>query len=513
MLKEGRSLPGVEAVAERPDGTRVPFASYPKLLKDENGRVIGAMNVLVEIADRQDNHINAERLAAIVASSDDAIISKDLNSIIVSWNRGAERIFGYRAEEMIGQSILRIIPERLQHEEVEIIHKLKRGERIDHFDTVRVTKDGRELQLSITISPIRDLAGNVVGASKVARDITQRKSDEAFQQLLIQELNHRVKNSLAIVQSIASQSLSRARSPEHFTESFNGRIQALARAHDVLISQRMTGSSLVDLVREQVNLGRGDDSRISTSGPEVTVPGRDAIHLALVLHELATNARKYGGLSPEHSEGRLAIRWKIGLRPAPRLELSWEESGVRAMKPAEHKGFGSRLIERSLEGLGGEAAIFIGAEGLRCEIKLPLGAQEGTSLAADTSASNAKRVLIVEDEPLIAMELEEILGGAGFSVVGPVGSVNGALQLISSEVFDAALLDANLGGAPVDEIAAALTRKGVPFAFATGHDREGLPRSFAAAPLVRKPFDPQAVLGALTGMLDRTALPLRGHDI
>jgi len=513
MLKEGRSMPGVEAVAERPDGTRVPFAPYPRLVKDADGRVTGAMNVLVEIADRLENHINAERLAAIVASSDDAIISKDLNSIIVSWNEGAERIFGYRAEEMIGQSILRIIPKRLQHEEVEIIRKLKRGERIDHFDTGRVTKDGRELQLSITVSPIRDLAGNVIGASKVARDITQRKSDEAFQRLLIQELNHRVKNSLAIVQSIASQSLRRSRSPEHFTESFNGRIQALAKAHDVLIGQRMTGSSLDDLVREQVNLGGSDDNRISTSGPEVVVPGRDAIHLALVLHELATNARKYGALSPRHPEGRLTIRWKIGARPAPRLELSWEESGLHGLKPPEHKGFGSRLIERSLEGLGGEAAIFIGAQGLRCEIKLPLGDQHGTSSSANSSDSNTKRVLVVEDEPLIAMELEEILAEAGFSVVGPVGTVQSALNLIGSEAVDVALLDANLGGAPVDEIAASLTRKRIPFAFATGHGRDGLPRSFAAAPLVGKPFNAELVLSTVARMLDRKTLPLRGHDI
>lgn len=326
MLREHRSIPGVEAVAERPDGTRVPFAPYPKLLRDEDGKISGALNVLVEIADRRDAHENSERLAAIVASSDDAIIGKDLNSTIVSWNQGAERIFGYRADEMIGQSILRLIPEHLQHEETEIIRKLKQGQRIDHFDTVRLTKDGREVQLSITVSPIRDLSGRIVGASKVARDITQRKQDEAFQQLLVQELNHRVKNSLAIVQAIASQSLRRSPSPEHFTESFNGRVQALAKAHDLLIRQRMAGTSLQDLVREQVCLGQIDDQRITFAGPEVVVSGRDAIHLALVLHELATNARKYGALSPKQMSGRLAISWNVAFQPLPRLELSWVES-------------------------------------------------------------------------------------------------------------------------------------------------------------------------------------------
>jgi PAS domain S-box-containing protein len=458
-------------------------------------------------------HVNAERLAAIVASSDDAIISKNLNSVIMSWNQGAERIFGYRADEMIGESILRIIPERLQHEELEIIRKLKQGDRIDHFDTVRIAKYGRELQVSLTISPIRDLSGKIIGASKVARDITQRKRDEAFQHLLVQELNHRVKNSLAIIQSIASQSLRRATSPQHFTESFNGRVQALAKAHDLLVRQRITGISLEDLVREQVHLGGSEDHRITMAGPEVVVGGRDAIHLGLVLHELATNARKYGALATEQPSGRLSIRWKVGFCPLPRLELSWEETGVEGIKAPEHKGFGSRLIERSLEGSGGEAGIFIGAEGLRCEIKLPLEREQDAQPDKSTvvSHSGAKRVLIVEDEPLIAMELEEVLTTSGFTIVGPVGTVSGALHLVATEALDVALLDANLGGRPVDEIAAALTRKNIPFVFATGHDRQGLPRSFAAAPIVRKPFNPAEVVATVAAILESGSLTLRAR--
>lgn len=514
MLKEHRAMPGVEAIAERPDGTRVPFAPYPRLLRDAHGRITGAVNVLVELSDRQEAHINAERLAAIVASSDDAIVSKDLNSIIRSWNRGAERIFGYREEEMIGQSILRLIPQRLQHEEAEIIAKLKRGERIDHFDTVRVTKDGKEVQLSITVSPIRDRAGKIVGASKVARDITQRKQDEAFQQLLVQELNHRVKNSLAIIQSLASQSLRMAKSPEHFTESFNGRVEALAKAHDLLVRQRIAGISLQNLVREQVVLGQ-NDNRVTASGPEVIIEGRDAINLALVLHELATNARKYGCLSPGQSEGRLEIHWNVVLRPAAQLELSWRESGVTGLKATEHKGFGTRLIERSLGGTGGDVVLSLGADGLRCDIRLPLEPEKarGNGEASAAFEPRSKRILIVEDEPLISLELEELLTSTGFTVVGPAGTLNKALHLVATETFDAALLDANLGGQPVDEIAAALTRKGIPFAFATGHDREGLPRSFAAAPILRKPFNRAEVVATVSAILQPGPLSLRARQV
>ncbi len=117
-------------------------------------------------------------LAAIVASSDDAIISKNLNGIITSWNEAAGRIFGYTAEEMVGQSILRLIPEELQYQEDEILRKLRAGERIDHYETVRVRKNGEKIEISVTISPVRDSTGRIVGASKIARDISIRKQME-----------------------------------------------------------------------------------------------------------------------------------------------------------------------------------------------------------------------------------------------------------------------------------------------------------------------------------------------
>src|SRR5262249_38834020 len=143
----------------------------------------------------------------IVASSDDAIISKRLDGTITSWNAGATRIFGYEAEEIIGRPITTIIPPELLSEEKEIIARLRRGERIGHYETVRVAKDGHRIDISLTVSPLRDRLGNVIGASKVARDISERKQAEKLQRLLVDELNHRVKNTLATIQAIASQSL------------------------------------------------------------------------------------------------------------------------------------------------------------------------------------------------------------------------------------------------------------------------------------------------------------------
>jgi len=177
-LKEGREVRGVEAIAERPDGTRVRFLPCPTPLRDASGRLVGAINLLMDITERHDAELQSARLAAIVVSSDDAIISKTIDGRITSWNAGAARIFGYEASEMIGESILRIIPPELYGEETEILARLQRGERIDHFETVRVAKDGRRLDISLTVSPLRDRSGKVVGASKVGRDITERKRAE-----------------------------------------------------------------------------------------------------------------------------------------------------------------------------------------------------------------------------------------------------------------------------------------------------------------------------------------------
>src|SRR5262249_37099224 len=241
-LKQGRPVRGVEAIAERPDGTRLQFLPFPTPLRDGGGRLTGAINLLMDVTDRHASHIESAQLAAIVASSDDAIISKTIEGRVTSWNAGATRIFGYEPDEMIGQPILRLIPPELHDEETTILAKLRRGEYVQHYETIRVAKDGRRVDISLTVSPLRDESGRVVGASKIARDITDRKRAEKLQRLLNDELNHRVKNTLATVVSIATQSLHHARSPREFVPSFTGRVHALARAHDILLQTHVQGA-------------------------------------------------------------------------------------------------------------------------------------------------------------------------------------------------------------------------------------------------------------------------------
>jgi PAS domain S-box-containing protein len=177
-LKEGRIVDGVECIAERPNGTRIWFTPYPRPLRNGEGRIVGGINMLVDITARKQAEEATAHLAAIVASSDDAIISKNLDGIIKSWNRSAERLFGYTAQEAVGKHITLIIPPDRRTEEEKILSRLRRGEHVDHFETVRMRKDGTTFDVSLTISPVKDSAGRVIGASKVSRDITHLKRIE-----------------------------------------------------------------------------------------------------------------------------------------------------------------------------------------------------------------------------------------------------------------------------------------------------------------------------------------------
>jgi PAS domain S-box-containing protein len=515
-LKEGREVRGVEAIAERPDGTRVRFRPYPTPLRDPSGALVGAINLLMDITEEHDAFLESERLASIVVSSDDAIISKTLEGRITSWNAGATRIFGYEASEMIGQSILRIIPPELHGEEREILARLQRGERIDHFETVRCAKDGRRIDISLTVSPLRDRLGKVIGASKVGRDITDRKRAEKLQRVLTEELSHRVKNTLATVQAIASQSLMRAKSSGDFVSGFTGRLQALANAHTLLTRRQMQGADVMALVNEQVLIGAANGDKVSCSGPSLMLDPQTAVHLALVLHELATNARKYGALSVP--SGRLSVTWEMRTNGGCSLLLSWKESdGPEVRAPRTH-GFGRALIDQTVRSHGGRASVHYQRDGLTCEIELPLPEQPraelgsteaGPKLTAGSSPRAAagqrslqgRRILVIEDEPLVSMELEGELAAAGCAVIGPAATLEHAKTLVEEGKYDAALVDVNLKGQPVDELAALLTEKNRPFAFVTGYGRDALPEAFRGAAVLAKPFGADQLLATTEGLL------------
>jgi PAS domain S-box-containing protein len=173
-IRAGEGITHFETIRQRKNGTLIPISLTVSPIRDDAGRVIGASKIARDITDRVEAAVAARQLAAVVESSDDAIVSKDLNSIITSWNRAAERIFGYTAAEAIGQSVRILIPNELQSEEDLVLAKIRAGEKVDHYETIRQHKDGSRLSISLTVSPIRNDKGEIIGASKVARDITER---------------------------------------------------------------------------------------------------------------------------------------------------------------------------------------------------------------------------------------------------------------------------------------------------------------------------------------------------
>jgi PAS domain S-box-containing protein len=284
-----------------------------------------------------------QHLAAIVESSDDAILTKDLNSIIMSWNMAAERLFGYSAEEMIGKPVTLLIPEDRHDEEPVILERLRRGERIQHYETVRRRKDGSLIDISLSVSPLRDANGIVIGASKIARDITESKQAKERMSLLLREMNHRLKNLFTIASSIVSLSAREVNSAQDLALLVQDRLTALARAHALTLpaidSDLPPGTvSFHELIRIILAPYDRAGKRLTISGPDTEVAGNAVTSLALILHELATNAAKYGALST--SSGMIDIRCS---EDGEQVILIWNERGGPPVDQPADEGFGSLL--------------------------------------------------------------------------------------------------------------------------------------------------------------------------
>jgi PAS domain S-box-containing protein len=316
----------------------------------------------------------AHHYQAIIESSDDAILSKDLAGLILSWNRGAERLFGFTAEEAVGKPVTIIIPVDRLDEEPSILEKVHRGERIEHFETVRQRKDGSFIDISLTISPILNSRGKIVGASKIARDITELKKVRERQHLLLREMSHRVKNLFALSGSIVGLSARTAKSPSELAESTRARLSALARAHALTFSDGFGDAerhptTLQSLVRTIVApFDEPEHPRIAVSGIDAGVSGSAVTSLALLLHEFATNAAKYGALSTE--EGSVKIMFA---EEDCTITVRWtERGGPSVAEPTGGLGFGDVLSRIAIsEQLGGEIVRDWRPEGLAIRLSVP----------------------------------------------------------------------------------------------------------------------------------------------
>jgi PAS domain S-box-containing protein len=324
--------------------------------------------------------MTAQRFAFIIDSSDDAIISKTLDGVITSWNRGAERVFGYSAEEAIGQHITFLMRPDQYEEEAQIIERLRRGERVPPFDTIRQRKDGEPIHVSVTISPVKDINGRIIGASKIARDITDRKLAQEAQSLLTREMRHRVNNLFSVTSTIVALSARSAVSPEQMARDVQGRLSALTRAHaltrpDLIgpageLRQETSLRGLVDAIFEPYADERSKfPRRVIITGPDVQMSEQAVTNVALLLHELATNAAKYGALSTEN--GLVVILCSLN---GGNLRLTWrEEGGPEVHETAKQEGFGEFLTRQLVvKQFRGKLERVWNRSGLVVEMEIPL---------------------------------------------------------------------------------------------------------------------------------------------
>lgn len=348
----------------------VEFAIHP--IRDRSGAVMFLHPTGIDITERKrieaalrDSEQRLSWLAAIVESSDDAIISTNLDGIITSWNRGAERIYGYTAGEAIGRPMTMAVPGDRHEEERTLLARIRRGEHIEPFETVRRSRHGAVILVSLTVSPVKTADGVIVGASKIARDITEQKRAQEQIATLAREAEHRAKNLLATVQ--ATIKLSRADTPEDLKQAIEGRIQALANVNSLFVESRWIGAELTEIAAQELApYSATNERRVRIDGPQVLLEPNAAQILAVALHELATNAAKYGALSS--AEGRVHLAWTHSADG--RLALRWTETGGPAVRSPARQGFGTRIITQMAGQLKGAARFDWGPEGLCCAITL-----------------------------------------------------------------------------------------------------------------------------------------------
>jgi PAS domain S-box-containing protein len=380
--------------------------------------------------------------------------------------------------------------------------------------------DGRTVWVRIAGVLVRAPDGRPQRVTGILQDVTAQKVEEDRRQALMLELDHRVKNVLAAVQALAYQTAKQTTSLEVFLQAFGGRLKAMASANELLTAARWRGAAIDHLVAAE--LSAVAPGQTSWEGPELFLTPRAANALALAFHELAANAAKHGALSVE--TGRVDVRWRR--LPDGGFVVEWVESGGPRVTPTDRRGFGSTLL-RQVTGreLNGEAVVEYPPSGARASLRAGAGAiaprpetvpeapaarPAETLAAARAPATGSRlegaRVLIVEDAVLLALELETGLAEAGAEVVGPAYELEEAIALLDRPI-DAAVLDANLNGRSVAPVAEALSKRRVPFVFATGYGETGGAPGGFDAPVIRKPYDVTQVAAAVTDLLAAAPRP------
>lgn len=377
--------------------------------------------------------------------------------------------------------------------------------------------DGTDIWIRSNVSAVLNPDRKIGALVAMVEDVTDRHNADEQQQMLMGELDHRVRNVLATVLATAQLTGQTAHTKDAYVASLKGRIGAMARTHSLLNRGRWRGASLRQVIEDELSPYASNPAAFTVGGPDGVLPPRKVLNLAMVVHELATNAAKYGALSVP--DGRVSVTWRITgtTNDDRRLRLLWQETGGPFVSAPAQRGFGTHLIERGAVEPGSDVKLSFAAEGVTCLIDFPLptwAAQEegrgapafsGPAVPPKLPPSSGQRVLLLEDEPIVALELAAALTEAGLDVVGPAYDLQQADALIAEPVA-AAVLDVNVGGAMTFPIAERLLAQGVMVLFVTGYELGALrPESLRHVPVLQKPATGEQVADRVLALLRRSA--------
>ena len=447
------------------------------------------------------------RLEGIVASAMDAIITIDEKQHIILFNPAAEQMFGVSTEEALGQPISRFIPQRFREGHDEHIKRFRKtgvtGRRMGALGAISgVRADGTEFPVEASISQVD--VGDERLATVILRDITERIANEEARLLLAREVDHRAKNALAVVQALVS--LTTAATKDDFITAVRGRVAALGRAHSLLAQNRWKGGDLRQIIVDETGAYH-KPGQILCNGPNIALTPNAVQPISLLIHELATNAVKYGALASP--KGQVLVRWCV--EPNGDLVLSWIESGGPLVKRPKAKGFGSTLITTVARQLGGLIQTKWESAGLCVTAILPASNFRIDSLGKpfvteefviEKREAKTGRLLVVEDEMLVAMEISEALKSEGWEILGPAGTVEEAFGLLTGDQLpDIAVLDINLNGKLVYPVADLLLSRGIPLLFCTGYESSDHVDRYQGCPVIRKPTNLRALIDEIQHLI------------
>lgn len=461
-----------------------------------------------------------ERFQQFADASSAGLWIRDVSTFTMEYVSSAlPRIYGVAPETFLGpieQWASHIVPED-RDVALEHIEQARQGNSVVHEFRIQRPSDLAFRWIRNTDFPLRDPAGNVQRIGGLAEDVTETKRLQEHQGVLLAELQHRVRNIMAMIRSMAKRGGDGSQTVDEYRQLLSGRLLALARVQTILSRQQNKGGFLRDVIESEIAAQAHHEGQYEISGPDVMLSPKVMEVLTLAFHELSTNALKYGALSVPG--GLVTVSWSaVERKGSPWLFLDWIEKGAPPRDPPTRRGFGTELIEGKIPyELGGSGRLAFASEGARCHFELPL--REGESvLETDAPVAttvfggsldmrgapdlSGQIVLVVEDDFYIATDTAAALRGAGADVLGPCPTEEATARLLATATPTAAVLDLNLGGGgPRFDIARLLRKRGVPFVFLTGYDQEVIPQDFSAIARLQKPVELRAVVEAVSSLL------------